>query len=116
MKSDYSELIDIFERISKDSNRLVEIFKAADESERVSPHQYYVWHLCEIEEPKKSGYYTIAVDTIGMTRYIDIAFYNNNLMCWTVNSDPASELYEKVYDFAPMAWTKIEFPDYLRGK
>lgn len=77
--------------------------------------QYHVWHLCEIEEPKKSGYYTIAVDTKGMTSYIDMAYYDVDDECWKTD-DTLTCLYVDVYDFPPRAWTKIEFPDYLSSK
>ena len=116
MKSDYSEIIRLFEQSRDNANELVNLFKRLQEEEKEVKNESLIrWRPYPKEKPSKSGYYTIAVNTKGMTSYIDMAFYNNNLMCWTVNSDPASELYEKVYDFAPMAWTKIELPDYLRG-
>lgn len=116
MQSDYFELIRIFEQISRDSARLVEIFKKADTVEKTSSSYYHDWHLCAKENPKASGFYTIAVDTKGMDSYVDMAYYSVSDKRWFPESEAEffNHSYEEKTGFAPTAWTKIEYPEFLK--
>ena len=108
MKNEYNELADLFRNVESNARQLVEIFEKDKSKEET-----YTWHLCEEDNPKESGYYSVAF--LGdNNRYLDTALYSADIKKWHIIGR-TDKTYEEVTGFAPSAWLEVSFPEFLKG-
>ena len=110
MKSDYSEIIQLFRNVKDDADGLVNLFKRLQEEEK--DESLIRWRSDPKEKPSESGLYLCAMkNPENNYKWIEQFLYDKESDVWTDNISFSHFPVDKVYGAAPSAWTIVDFPN-----
>lgn len=111
MKSDYFEIIKLFQNVKDNADKLVNLFKKLQEEEKEAKDEGLIrWKKYPDEKPKERGIYRCVMKNPDNNyKWIEQFSYNTENDVWF--SDDHVSSVDQIYGYAPCMWAEIDFPD-----
>lgn len=112
MKSDYFEIIKLFQNVKDNADKLVNLFKKLQEEEKEAKDEGLIrWKKYPDEKPKERRIYLCVMKNPDNNyKWMEQFSYDTESDIWSLVGSFSSPV-DKVYGYAPCMWAEIDFPD-----